>query len=99
LRGSGEVNVGTLPYSAANKKYNIVNGGWKAFFVNSDSENCPISNCQLYEQNCETSLPSKFGISIERNANQAQQTFDIYATQGVILGYDLNICVRCQNKH
>lgn len=63
---------------------------WDDYFSNTDSSNCPITECSLYESDCSTGfsgdvfIDSSTPLLVEMLRNQ-------------INGYSHSLCVKCTN--
>jgi hypothetical protein len=64
-------------------------------FTNTDTDNCPITSCTLYDAgSCGTgTFSGAADITIGSTA-----PFEITASKGVAAGYTYNICVQCQTQ-
>ena len=63
---------------------------WDNYFSNTDSTNCAISSCTLYDTGCVT----------ERSTNvwmESSSPWDVIADRNDLTGYDLTLCVSCTN--
>ena len=76
----------------ANQTPKEVSDGFKNFFTNTDSENCPITSCTLKSAGCLTEYE---GLHVKI----AEATpFQLTASVDVIKGYEESVCVECISK-
>jgi hypothetical protein len=62
----------------------------EVYFSNSDSLNCPITSCSMYEGDCSTPR-------IDTVIMAASSPWAIAAAQNIIWGYGLTPCSSCTN--
>jgi hypothetical protein len=63
---------------------------WDSYLTNSDTSNCPITTCSLFEAGCSTLLSSP--VSME-----ASTPWDVTALTNFPAGYTQSMCVECTN--
>jgi hypothetical protein len=63
---------------------------WDNYFSNTDSTNCPITSCILYESGCSLILSTPISIG-------GLSPWDITALKNVLGGYSKTICISCTN--
>jgi hypothetical protein len=59
---------------------------WSTYFSNTDSANCPITACALYESGCSTALTSPVSIA-------SSSPWLVTAEKGIVAGYTQSMCV------
>jgi hypothetical protein len=79
--------------STTSEEVNIISSSWTSwnvFFSNSDTTNCPITSCSLYESGCSTEMndPVNMGDSTP---------WDMTAEKDRTAGYSQSLCVSCTN--
>jgi hypothetical protein len=63
---------------------------WDSYFSNTDTTNCPITSCTLYESGCSTALSSPVSIG-------GSSPWDVTALLNQMNGYSQSMCVSCTN--
>ena len=63
---------------------------WDSYFSNTDSTNCPVTSCTLYESDCTTVLSSPVSIG-------SSTPWDITALRNTLAGYSQTMCISCTN--
>ena len=63
---------------------------WDTYFANSDSTNCGITSCSLFENGSSTALTTPISIG-------SSTPFDVTALKSDIAGYSLTISIQCTN--
>jgi hypothetical protein len=62
---------------------------WDTYF-NTDSTNCPIISCTLYDSDCIT-------ISTDKVTMESSSPWSVTAMKNEIAGYTKTMCVKCTN--
>jgi hypothetical protein len=63
---------------------------WNTYFGNTDTNNCGITSCTLYESDCSTALSNPVSMA-------GVSPFDVTALKNVLAGYSQTMCVSCTN--
>lgn len=67
----------------------------RSVFRNSEPEDCPILDCQLYTQGCKNSQSESAYVQLQQTMN-GEEYFK--ARRDVIFGYNESVCLMCKNK-
>jgi len=63
---------------------------WDSYFSNTETSDCPITGCTLYESDCSTVMSSPISIGVS-------SPWDIFANIAIPAGYSETLCVECTN--
>jgi hypothetical protein len=85
----------TLIYSASDTSEvihpleDMASTDWNTYLSNTETANCPITSCTLFEAGCSTPLTSPISMGA--------LPFDVTALKNDPVGYTQDMCIECTN--